>query len=388
MAAAPAQIDRWIGLRVLIVSNHFIASQTEWLPALSRMGVDLHLLASTGHESHEGFPVDFTVPQGVVPHPYTPKTLRPSADHLWWLVPRLREIVSQLRPDVVHVLSEAWGMLVIQALATRLPVVVHGADNKFTFGARWESTVRVAVARRNLRRVAGYISWNAKGLALARAYGLPSSVPTAVTPAYAPNPDLLARMSALKTATRRRLGITDDTFAVGFVGRLNEQKGFDQLLSAGRQLSAELGGNFKLVVVGDGPAAACLTGDSRLWLSHLGARPWSQTVEVLAAMDAIAVPSVTLSHPVEQFGRVVVEAFFAGVPVVTSDSGALPEVVGAAGLIVPERDVESLAAALLRVAMSGELRQQLSLLGRERAITHYSPHAVATRLLSVWEQAC
>ncbi len=57
----------------------------------------------------------------------------------------------------------------------------------------------------------------------------------------------------------------------------------------------------------------------------------------LASIDVLVVPrSRTLEHVVEQFGRVVVEAMWAGTPVVVSDSGALPEVVGRFGVIVHE----------------------------------------------------
>lgn len=375
-------------MRVLVITNHFFADQNQWAPALGRMGVDVHMLGPVDGYQPQGFAGESTPPEGVVAHRYTPRVLRQSADHLWWQVPHLHDIVRRVRPDVVHVASEVWGLLVAQALTTRVPVVVHGADNLFAFGPRWESRIRTTVARRNLRRVAGYVSWNQAGLELARRFGLPPSAVGEVTPAYAPSPDLLSSMAARREITRRTLGLGDDTFALGFVGRLNTQKGFDHLLEAGRQLYDELDEGFRLVALGDGPLAATFEDSHLPWLHPLGSRPWRGTAEVLAAMDTLAVPSVTLQHPVEQFGRVVVEAFFAGVPVVASDSGALPEVVGEAGLIVPEGDPERLTDAVLQLVKSPELRERLSVAGHERAALNYSPEAVAGRLLSVWERVC
>jgi glycosyltransferase involved in cell wall biosynthesis len=60
------------------------------------------------------------------------------------------------------------------------------------------------------------------------------------------------------------------------------------------------------------------------------------------------VPSVPLASWIEQFGRVVVEAQASGVPVVASASGALPDVVGESGLLVPPDDPVALHAALRR----------------------------------------
>jgi glycosyltransferase involved in cell wall biosynthesis len=80
---------------------------------------------------------------------------------------------------------------------------------------------------------------------------------------------------------------------------------------------------------------------------------------VLKGLDVLVLPSVTiLPLHREQFGRVLVEAMAAGVPVVGSSSGAIPEVIGDAGLVVPERDPRALVAGQLRRIVKEALQRQ------------------------------
>ena len=68
---------------------------------------------------------------------------------------------------------------------------------------------------------------------------------------------------------------------------------------------------------------------------------------LLPGLDVLAVPSLPTPSWTEQFGRVAVEAMACGVPVVSSDAGALPDVVGGAGIVVPAGDASALAGALV-----------------------------------------
>ena len=88
-------------------------------------------------------------------------------------------------------------------------------------------------------------------------------------------------------------------------------------------------------------------------------------------------PSITTPNSVEQFGAVLAEAMACGVPVIGSDSGAIPEVVGEGGLIVPEGDPEALAQAIMKMGADEDLRRRSSEWGRERFRSHYSCEAYA-----------
>ncbi|GAA1172432.1 hypothetical protein GCM10009584_11700 [Ornithinimicrobium humiphilum] len=159
----------------------------------------------------------------------------------------------------------------------------------------------------------------------------------------------------------------DAPVEVGYVGRLAPHKGVTVLLEAVAAYP-----DLRLTVVGAGPQEAELRAraaapDLAGRVTFVGSATPEELPELLRRLDVLAVPSLTTPGWVEQFGRVVVEAMAAGVPVVSSDSGALPDVVGDAGLLVPEADARALGAALLRVCREPGLWEQLRERGLERA---------------------
>src|SRR5207245_3300012 len=94
--------------------------------------------------------------------------------------------------------------------------------------------------------------------------------------------------------------------------------------------------------------------------------PHHEVPRYLERMTALVLPSLTTPTWKEQFGHVLIEAMACGVPVIGSDSGAIPEVIGDAGLVVPEGDVAGLAEALRRPASTPGLRTHLPSPGRGR----------------------
>jgi glycosyltransferase involved in cell wall biosynthesis len=153
-------------------------------------------------------------------------------------------------------------------------------------------------------------------------------------------------------------------FTVGYAGRLVESKGLFDLLAAVRELSAPV----ELVLIGEGELRAQLEGQAipgstvRILdrLSH------EQMASGYAQLDVLVLPSHTTATWKEQFGRVIVEALWCGVPVVGSDSGEIPWLIGltGGGLIFPEGDRGALAERLQRVRAQPELRRELAETGR------------------------
>ncbi|HXT16806.1 MAG TPA: glycosyltransferase family 4 protein [Gemmatimonadaceae bacterium] len=179
-----------------------------------------------------------------------------------------------------------------------------------------------------------------------------------------------------RAAVRHELGLTAPI--IGFVGRLTREKGLDVLMRALEMLPANTPWN--ALFVGSGPYERKL----RAWAARRG---WSDRICIkltrhdeiqryLGAMDVLVAPSLTTSQWKEQFGRMVIEAFACGVPVVGSDSGEIPFVIGDAGRVVPEADAAAYARTLTELLHSPDLRMELARRGLMR-VRDYSVQTVA-----------
>ncbi len=180
---------------------------------------------------------------------------------------------------------------------------------------------------------------------------------------------------------------TAGRFVVAYAGRLVPEKGVDTLLEA----LARLGPEVRLKVIGDGPARTALQGlaarlglgDRVEWLPPV---PADRMPEVFARVDVLVLPSRTTPVWKEQLGRVLLEAMACQVPVAGSDSGAIPEVVGDAGLIFPEGDAAALADCLQRLWDTPGLRRELGERGRARVVARYSQDQIAARTAEFYRE--
>jgi glycosyltransferase involved in cell wall biosynthesis len=172
---------------------------------------------------------------------------------------------------------------------------------------------------------------------------------------------------------------------VGYVGRLEERKGVQVLVDAVSQAHG-----CTLEIVGAGPQRPEL--EARIESS--GAADRIDLVGYIAArdlparyrgFDVLAVPSLETAGWIEQFGRVAVEAMACGVPVIASDSGALPEVVGDAGVLVPPGNALAWACTLERLARDPTEQQRLADAAHARA-QHYSWQHVADRHVDLYRE--
>ena len=149
------------------------------------------------------------------------------------------------------------------------------------------------------------------------------------------------------------------------VGQFEPHKGIGDLLAAARR------GNCTYLMVGTGSLRHQVKQEAERRPGQVELHPWvphEQLPDFLARMDVLCLPSLEVQlsrlrwiriRLAEQFGRVLAEAMACGVPVVGSDAGEIPHVVGSAGLIFAAGDVAALAGHLNRLRADPELRRSL-----------------------------
>jgi glycosyltransferase involved in cell wall biosynthesis len=141
-----------------------------------------------------------------------------------------------------------------------------------------------------------------------------------------------------------------------------------------------------LIIAGDGSEQSQIP--QRAAVHAMPAVNYEDMPALLKSLDVLVLPSVTiLPLHREQFGRVLIEAMAAGVPVIGSSSGAIPEVIGDAGLVVPERDPAALAQAMERILSDGALRDRLVERGRQAAANRFSWTTIAEQTLELFRSA-
>jgi colanic acid/amylovoran biosynthesis glycosyltransferase len=175
------------------------------------------------------------------------------------------------------------------------------------------------------------------------------------------------------------------------VGRLVAKKGFDDLVRAVGRLRAQ-GRELEVTVVGDGPERPALEGLAKdlgvdLLVTFAGAADSAQVADRMRRAALLAVPCVvTADGDRDALPTVVVEAMALGLPVVATDVNGLPEMVqdGLTGAVVPERDVDALAAALTGLLDDPAGRDAYAAAGRERAERLFDRRATVATLAGLF----
>ncbi|MDQ0577121.1 glycosyltransferase [Agromyces albus] len=344
-------------MRVLRVSHSAVVD--EWRGrerALTVAGVDVVLLSA--RRWHAGGAEVSLEPRAGEQVAGVPTVGRHPALFLFHPRPIWRAVGE--RWDVIDIHEEPFALataeiLLLRALrrrSRRTPVVLYTAQNirkRYLVPFRW-------FERWALRKASGISACNAEAARIVEGKGFAGRarvIPLGVDeqrfrPADAAA-DVDAPIIAGRVATRSDAYRNPDSLApifVGYLGRLVPEKGLTVLLEAVAQdarLRLRIGGSGPLRAALEASAAATGLSDR---VEFLGPVDPDDVVAFYRTLDVLAVPSLPTPTWTEQFGRVAVEAMACGIPVVSSDAGALPDVVGGAGIVVPAGDAPALAAAL------------------------------------------
>ncbi len=289
--------------------------------------------------------------------------------------PTFGQIVKRIRPDLVHIDEEPYN------LATFLAMRAAQSVNAKTVFFTWQNLLRrypppFAWLEAYVLRHADYaIAGNAQAVDVLRAKGYRGDA--RVIPQFGVD------VEHFDIAPRRDAS----TFRIGYVGRLVEEKGVAVLLDAVARLNAQC----ELHLLGSGPHKASL--QARAHRLGIAARvhfdspiPSMQMPAYYQQLDVLVLPSQTRANWKEQFGRVLIEAMACAVPVIGSDCGEIPNVIGDAGLIFPEGDVAALNTHLAALRDNPMDRAELGKRGRARVLAHFTQAHIAQETYRVYRE--
>jgi len=174
-----------------------------------------------------------------------------------------------------------------------------------------------------------------------------------------------------------------------FVGRLVPEKGVLELYRAFRELSA-LHHKLRLNFVGTGPLKNVIQklaqNDKIGERVSITALPYEKIARAYRENTYFVLPSSKTATWEEQYGMVLIEAMASGMAIIGSKCGAISEVMGKAGVLVPPHNHRSLKTALEKLISNPTLRSKLSTRARARAKSHYSHTLFADRIKAVYEK--
>lgn len=287
------------------------------------------------------------------------------------VVRRVAKLLCEVGPDVIH--THQVGALAYAGPAARLAggmPVVHTEHGKH-YAMRWRTRMLGGLAGRFADR---FLCVSADIAAEVRRHRIVPERKLGVVP----NGIDTGRFSGPsdRDAIRSALGIPKDAPVLGTVGRLNEVKRQDRLIRAFSKASGVILGAH-LLLVGDGP----LIDDLRDLAAGLGLADRVHFVgyqlhpeKYLATMDLFALTSRSEGMPLA-----VLEAWAAGIPVIASRVGGLPEMVdhGRTGLLFDQEDEEGLAGLLVSLVGDPARARGLAEQGRREVEAKYSLRGMA-----------
>jgi glycosyltransferase involved in cell wall biosynthesis len=301
----------------------------------------------------------------------------------------LRRQLQEFRPDVVcveeepHALVTAETVMVAAGAAPEAAICVFTWDNLYRRRRFPLGVVKRRLGAFTLERCAAVVCGNREAerlLRKRRGY----RGPCVVLPQIGVDP---GAGGGAPSTLRRELGM-EGALCVGYVGRLVPEKGVLVLLQALALLERH---PWKLLLVGAGPLEEQIQAQwvprFRDRLVRVPAVPHAEVTRYLRCLDIFVLPSRSTARWKEQFGLTAAQAMMAEVPTVGSSCGAIPEVLGPGGLIVPEGDATALAAGLEELMVSREKRKAIGSRARTYAVERYATDAVAARYLQVFEAA-
>lgn len=376
-------------MRVLYLTKRLaeVSDEEEKVREISKLGVRMSVVVPAGHWRGPTNAAEKLNPQGyelsIRPCLFSRIESNHIKSHIYYY-PEISKMISREQWDLVHVEEEPYNLATYQvvkecvrhkrpAIFLTARMVLTGYPVPFNYFEKYV-----------LRNASAALAINSAALGILRRKGFMKRA--ALLPQDGVDPTVFRKVDA--NSVRQRMGL-DRAFIIGFLGQVAYRKGLDILIRALALLSKEC----QLVLVGAGAdvprfqALAEKLGVSERvhwvpWVNH------REIVGYMCAFDAFVLPSRTTRTWREDFGRVLIEAMACETPIVGSDSGEIPNVIGDAGLIFHEGDERELAQNLLRLMDDPSLRETLGRRGRARVLERYTYAKVAGQTVTFYKSIC
>lgn len=306
----------------------------------------------------------------------------------------LISLLRQFRPQIIQVEQGSRGLAYSQMIALNKFLGIKAKNVFFTW---WNLPYTLnfpisLIEKYNLTHSHGIVAGNQDGAEILRQRGYKGSIK--VMPQLGVDETLFTPKSQPELTDR--LGLTHNEFVVGFVGRFVPEKGLLTLLNALVILKNK---SWKLLLLGRGPLQSELMSKAKenqiqdriIWVESV---PHDQVCNYINLMSTLVLPSettyefktLTAAGWKEQFGHVLIEAMACKVPVIGSNSGEIPHVIGETGLVFPEGDAQALAHCLLQLMEKSELARNLAEMGYQKAMAQYTNKALAKQQWEFYQE--
>jgi glycosyltransferase involved in cell wall biosynthesis len=303
-------------------------------------------------------------------------------------------LLKSFQPDIIQVEQGAKSLAYAQLITLNKLLKLKAKNVFFTWwNLPYTNKFPISLLEKyNLNHTDGSIAGNQDGADILKEHGYQGKIK--VMPQLGVNEQLFTPHSQSELAAK--FNINHDEFVVGFVGRFVPEKGILTLIKALSSLTLL---PWKLLLLGRGELkttieeTAASTGIQERLIT-IESVPHDRVPDYINLMNVLVLPSettynfktLTAAGWKEQFGHVLIEAMACRVPVIGSDSGEIPHVIGDAGLVFPEGNSEALSNCLKQLMTQPELTEQLAQKGYERAMVNYTNKALAKQQLEFYRE--
>lgn len=299
---------------------------------------------------------------------------------------QLYQLVQQFKPDLIHVEQGGGALSYLQAnLYTKW--LYPKAKSVFFTWLNWKPQWSVKhqilltpLERVNLSYAHGAIVGNHDAKKILERKGFDK--PVLVLPQLGISTSIFKPQENIHRPTNLHY--------IAYIGRITEEKGIFDVAHAFVKLCHEFP-EWNLLFAGKGPAYNKLRSfiarhrmTNRIHISNPVSH--ENVAKLLNNIDILVLPSHDTPTWREQFGHILIEAMGCKVPIIGSDAGEIPHVIGSSGLIFQQQNQHALLEQLKTLMQDETLRKKMGELGYQRVHEHYSHESIAQKTYTFWQQ--